>query len=142
MLVDTMCALFILAMATLAMFAAMPVAAASQRMSADQAQATYMASKYIEQLQFLKTTDLNVTTLSSLNLIDANQTTLPYSFANVPLDNGSYYSPSSRLKGAVATINFTPIDAGSVRAVVTIRWRTPRNVNQSITTGTIIGGYK
>jgi len=111
-------------------------------MSADQAQATYMATKYIAQLQFLKTTDLNAATLSSLNLIDADQTTAPYSFANVPLDNGSYYSPSARLKSAVATVNFTNIDSGAVRCDVVIQWRTPRNVVQQVATGTIIGGYK
>lgn len=142
LLIDVMCALFILAMGTLAIFSTMPASQASQRMATDQAAATYMASKYIEQLQILRTSQLSAATLSNLNLIDAGQTGPPYSFAHVPLDDGSYYSPATRLKDAVATVNFTNIDAGSVRCDVFIQWRTPHNVLQTLSTGTIIGGYK
>lgn len=142
MLIDALCALFILSMAATALYSVMPEARASDIMAADQAKATFIANRYIEQLQLLKTTDLTATTLSQMNLIDTGQAALPYSFTNIPLDDGSYYSPAKMLKAASATVNFTNIDSASVRADITISWKTPHNVTRTLSTGTIVGGYK
>ncbi len=142
LLIDVMCALFILAMGVLAIFSTLPASKATQIMSADQANATYLSTKYIEQLQFLRTSQLTASTLKNLNLIDADAVSAPYSWANVPLDDGSYYSPAKRLKNAVATVNFTNIDSGAVRCDVVMKWKTPNGIQQTLTTGTIVGGYK
>src|SRR5690242_19387132 len=122
LLVDTLTAIFILSIAALALFSTIPVAGHASKIASDQGKATYIATKYIEQLQTLKTSDLSTSNLTTLNLIDTGQNSAPYSFANVPLDNGSYYSPSKMLKGAEATVNFTSIDAGSVRADIVVKW--------------------
>ncbi|MBS1717057.1 MAG: hypothetical protein JSS72_04930 [Armatimonadetes bacterium] len=141
-MIDALTALFVLCIAAVALFAALPVVQKTGSLSGDQAKATYIATKYIEQLQTLKTSDLTKTNLATLNLIDSGQTSLPYSFKNIPLDDGSYYSPAKMLKGATATLNLTSIDANSVRCDVTISWKSATNHQETLTTGTIIGGYK
>ena len=142
MLLDVLTAVFVLALGALALFAALPVTQRSGKLASDQAKATYMATKYIEQLQVLRTADLTVSNLSTLNLIDANQDALPYSFANVPIDDGSYYSPARTLKNATATVNFTNITAGCVRCDIVMTWKSASGVTETLSTGTIIGGYK
>ena len=143
LLLDTLTALFVLSMGALSLFATLPVASKAGKLASDQGQASYMATKYIEQLQTLKTTDITLNKLTSLNLIDAGQTgSSPYTFTNVPLDNGSYYSPSKVLKGAAATITITNLDSGAVKCDISIQWKSANGIQESLSTGTVVGGYK
>lgn len=142
LLVDALTSLFVLALAAAALFSTLPVARKAGSLASDQAKATYIATKYIEQLQTLKPANLTQSNLATLNLIDDGQTSLPYSFTNIPLDDGSYYSPAKALKNANATVNLTNIDAGSVRCDIQIKWTSANGVQETLNTGTIIGGYK
>ena len=143
LLIDALAGMFVLCIGALALFAAMPVAHKAANLAADQGKATYIATKYIEQMQTLKTSDLTLTKLTTLNVVDAGQTGAPpYNFTHVPLDEGSYYSPATMLKGATATVNFTNLDSGSVRVEVTIRWKSATGHQEQLVSGSIIGGYK
>lgn len=101
-----------------------------------------MCVRLIEQLQLLKASDVEAQTLSALNLIDAGQTEPPYSFSHIPLDEASRYSPSQVLQNGRGTLSVTTLDADSVRLDVTIRWTSSKGKEMSVSSGTIIGGYR
>ena len=137
-----MLSVFVIGMAAAAYFALLPTFKRSQKISEHDSKAALMSQRMIEHLQLLKPNDLNCTTLSQLNLIDANQTAQPYSFCHVPLDEASMYSPSQVLKNATAMMTIEDLDANSKRIKLVMTWKSTSGQTLSMTTGTIIGGYR
>ncbi|HRF59945.1 MAG TPA: hypothetical protein PLH94_08535 [Fimbriimonadaceae bacterium] len=142
LLVDLMFGVFVLAMAATTFFALFPTVHRSQQIAKEEAIAQQMSQRMLEQLQLLKPSDITPGTLSQLNLIDPNQTQPPYSFTNIPLDAGWRFSPAQALRNGTGTLTVTQLDASSVRLAITIGWKSSSGKSSSITTGTILGGYR
>lgn len=141
-LLDAVVGVFILTVATLSYLSLTVVTHRSQVISKDESKAAQMVARLIEQVQLLSTRDLNVTTLKAMNLVDSSSTGSPYSFTNIPLDQGTLYSPSKSLTNGTGTMTLTTLANGSVRVVATVGWTSSSGKAQQLTSGTIIGGYK
>lgn len=141
-ILDVLAGVFVLAMGAAAIFGLIPVVQKSQRAANDENKAVQIANRMIEHLHLLPPRDITVANLKSLNLLDANQTGSPYSFTNVPMDDASQYSPAQVLKNANATLVMTDIGASSKRAIITLAWTSPSGRTRTLTTGTIVGGYR
>lgn len=138
-----MLSVFIIGMAAAAYFGMFPSFKATERLAQEESKANLMAQRMIEHLQLLKPGDLNASALTQLNLIDSGQTTQPFSFAHIPLDEGSMYSPNQVLKNATATMSIEDLDASSKRVVLQMSWKSSvTGKTHSLTTGTILGGYR
>ncbi len=141
MLVDGLIAAFIIALGAVAYYTLMPMYMRAQKTSSEEIRAAQIGQRLCEHLQLLKAGNLNATTLTSLNLIDGGQTSPPYSFTNIPLDDGSYYSPAKALPSGTGTMSFVNLSGNSVMVVLSLSWRAPR-ATRTLTTGTIVGGYR
>ena len=141
MLIDGLFAIGVLAMAAISFLTLLPVIQRTTESSSQQTLAIQMSSRVIEHLQMLKSTDCNAPTLYSLNLIDANQTSSPYTFTNIPLDNGSDYSPAKCLPHGQGLMTFSDLGNGSTMCQIQISWKGTAGT-QTYTTGTVLGGYR
>ena len=141
-MLDAVVGVFILTIATLSYLSLTVVTHRSQVISKDESKAAQMLTRLIEQVQLLSTRDLNVSTLKAMNLVDTNSYASPYSFTNIPLDQGTLYSPSKSLPNGTGTMTVTTLANGSMRVVATINWTSSSGEPQSLTSGTIIGAYK
>ena len=90
----------------------------------------------------LPASEISFATLRGLNLIEDNVGDNGYSFSHIPMDEASIYSPAQVLEGAEATLAIEDIDANSKLATVAISWTTATGRERTITTGTVIGGYR
>lgn len=142
LLIDLLIAVFVLSVASLSFFSLFPTIARSQRIARDETIAQQMSQRLVEQLNLLKPSDITPQVLTGLNLIDSGQTQPPYSFSNIPLDQASRYSPSQALQNGTGSLAVTQLDAQSVRLDVTITWKSSKGKTMSVTTGTILGGYR
>lgn len=145
-MLDVMVAVFVLSIGSMGVFSLIPVAHRSQALASEEAKASHMTTRVLEQLQQLKVSELNPSLLTQLGLIDAGQSQYPangpFSFAQVPLDDATGMSPAKALRGAVATFALTPIQANSVRIDLTLRWTSATGKARLLKTGTVVGGYK
>jgi len=141
-LLDVMLSVLVVGMAAAAYLSMLPTFKRSQKISEQDSKATLMAQRMIEHLQLLKCTDLTCSTLTQLNLIDAGQTSQPYNFCHVPLDEASVYSPNQVLKNATAVMTIEDLDASSKRVKLVMTWKSSSGKTMTHTTGTIIGGYR
>jgi hypothetical protein len=141
-LLDVLVGVFILALIASGIFSLLPAITRSQEMGDDQAKATQLAMRMVEQLQQLKVTELTPQTFAALNLVDAGQAASPYSFKDVALDSSTGYSPAKALRQADARFWVVPIDSGAARIDVQITWKSASGRTVTHKTGTIIGGYK
>ena len=134
--------ILILAFAAVSMYSLFPVVQRSHAIAEQEQKATQIATKMLEHIQLISPANANATTLTAMQLIDPGQTTAPFTFNNVPLDDAARYSPATALKNGTGVLNIETIAGGSVRATVTIGWRSPSGVNSSMTMGTIMGAYR
>lgn len=141
-LLDALIGMFILVVATLSYLSLTVVTHKSQVISKDESRAAQLAGRLIEQVQLLTTRDVNVKTLTALNLVDYGSTGSPYSFTNIPLDEGTRYSPARVLTQGKGVLTVTKLANDSLRVVATISWKSKTGVSKSYTTGTIIGSYR
>lgn len=139
---DVLVGSFILALGAAAFFSMMPVVSRSEHLAREESVATQIAQRMVEHVQLLKTSDLNATTLTSLNLIESGQTASPYSFSQSPLDQGSDYSASTALKNGQGVLSVEDIGTNSKKVTVTVTWTSASGKTRSITTGTVVGGYR
>ena len=137
-----MVGIFILVIATLSYLSLTVVTHKSQVISKDESKAAQLAGRLIEQMQLLTTRDINVQTLTALNLVDNFSTGSPYSFTNIPLDDGTQYSPAKALTQGKGVMTVTKLANDSYRIVATISWRSKTGVTKSYTTGPIVGSYR
>lgn len=141
-LLDGLLAVLMIGMGAAAFFGLFPSFTHSQINSSDEGKANQMAQRMIEHLQLLKPADLNASTLSTINLIDDDQTESPFTFSEIPLDEATGYSPSRAMKNGQGEMEIEDLDANSKMVKITISWTTPKGKTRSFTTGTILGGYR
>lgn len=142
-LLDSLIGLFILGMGAVAYFGLLPVVHRSSEISRQESRAAQIAARVIEQLGMLKPAEVNSSTLKQLNLIDGSSTEeQPWTFSNIPLDDGTSYSPAKVLRNGRGSIWMSSIANGSVLVTLEITWDSPSGASRSYRTGTIIGGYR
>lgn len=140
--IDALTAVFVTALGAAAFFSLMPVVDRSQRIGREESIALQLSNRMIEQLQLLKPSDIQPSTLSQLSLIDAGQSSAPYSFTNIPLDEASQYSPAQALPNGAGSLNVVNLPNSSVALEVTLSWRSSSGRTRTIQTGTILGGFR
>lgn len=139
---DAMLGVFVLTIAVLSYLSLTVVTHKSQVISKDDSKASQMIARLLEQVQLLTTRDLNVSTLKGMNLIDTNSYESPYSFTNIPLDQGTMYSPSMALTDGTGKMTVQTLANGSMRVIATISWLSTTGAKKTFTSGTIIGSYR
>lgn len=142
LLMDVMIGIFMLVLATVALMSLFPVAMRGEKMSSDESKAVQMTTRLIEHIQMLGVDDINGETLSSLNLIDAGQNELPYSFTHVPLDHASMYSPAQVLHEANGELMITDLADGSKKVDVQLDYTSKSGKVRTVKTGIIIGAFR
>ncbi len=141
-LLDVMVGMFVLSLSAMAVFALIPTAHRAQAIASEEAKASNMAMRMLEQLQQLKVSELNPSILNQLGFVDTGQAASPYAFTNVPLDDATGMSPAKALRNGTGEFGLTPIAANSVRIDLEIRWRSASGRDRVLRTGTVIGGYR
>src|SRR5687768_9257384 len=96
-LIDALIGASILVLGAIAFYSLVPVSTRSQVLAQQETTAVQIGNRMVEHLLLLKPSALNAATLHGLNLIDSGQTTSPYIFTNLPLDDGWDYSPAKVL---------------------------------------------
>jgi len=140
--IDALTAVFVTALGAAAFFSLIPVVDKSQKIGRQESIANQLCNRMIEQLQLLKPSDVQAATLTQLNLIDSGQTSPPYSFTNIPLDEASRYSPAQALPNGTGSLDVVSLPHGSVEARVTITWRSASGRTRTLQTGTVLGGFR
>lgn len=141
-IVDALAAVFVFAVAAVGVYSLIPVVSKSSRMGRDETLAVQMVTRLIEHMQLLPARDVTPDKLRSLNLIDADDDTSPYSFARIPLDEASRYSPAQALRNARAEIWIEDAAANSKIVRVELAYQTANGRTETIRTGTVVGGYR
>lgn len=139
---DTMVGVLVFGLGAAAFYTLMPVLSKGESISKYESVATQVAGRLIEHIQTMRPEDVTAANLERLNLIDPGQTKSPFSFTHIPLDEASRYSPNQALPNGRGVLTVTDGESGSVVLGVMITWRSPSGRNQSIQTGTVIGGYR
>ncbi|MEA2553619.1 MAG: hypothetical protein QOJ65_1795 [Fimbriimonadaceae bacterium] len=137
-----MIGLIILSMGAASFYSFFPVMSKTHQIGDSEQKATQIATKMLEHVQLLSPSKLDATTLSGMLLIDPNQVTPPFTFTHIPLDNGTDYSPATALKNGTGTLNIQDLNYGSKLVTVTVTWSMANGQTKSLSTGTIIGGYR
>lgn len=137
-----MIALTLLAMGAAAFYSLFPMLAKSHHISDSEQQGTQIATKMVERLQLLGPSKLDRTNLSGMLLIDNNSMASPYTFNNCPIDDSTNYSPARALKNGKGTLTVSDVGYNSKMAVVTVTWKSVTGKTESVTMGTILGGYR
>ena len=142
--VDALMAIFVVSLGAAAFMSFMPASDKAQRIAREDAVASQLCNRFLEQLRLLKPKDINFTTLSGLNLVDSysqpGQST--YSFTNIPLDEASRYSPAQLLKGGTGTLTVVDLDNNAKELRVLMTWTSSSGKQRSIRSGTVLGGYR
>ena len=140
-LLDGLIAAIFLTLGALAFYSLLPVTSKAQVLAQQHTVAVQIGNRMVEHLLLLKPSNLNPTALGNLGLIDAGQSTSPYTFTNLALDDGWDYSPAKVLPQGTGQLTITNVAGGSRRVRLVISWVGPGGA-QSYTTGTILGGYR
>lgn len=141
-MIDALIALIILSLAAVSFFSYFPVLQKTHELSEEEAKATQMAQKMCEHMQLFTPQTLSASTLTAAGLIDTGQTTSPYSFSNIPLDDTAKYSPSEALRNGTGSLEISDLSDNSKRVKVTITWTSETGKAKSVVMGTIIGGWR
>jgi hypothetical protein len=141
-LLDALVGIFVLTIATLSYLSLTVTTHRSHAISKDDSKAAQMAGRLIEQIQLLKVRDLNVKTLTALNLVDKGSIGSPYYFSNIPLDEGTKYSPAQALVEGRGILFLEELSNKSVRATAFVIWRSSSGRTKLYRTGTIVGIYR
>lgn len=141
-LIDALIGLSILSMGAVAYYGLMPVIARSHEIAQQESKAGQIAARLSEEYGMLKPSEINTSTLAGLHLIDTSQISQPWSFSHIPLDDGTDYSPAKVLRNGSGRITATPIAQNSILITIQVSWTSPTGVARSLTTGTVVGGYR
>jgi len=141
-LIDALIALIILSFAAVSFFSYFPVLHKTHVLGAEEQKATQMANKMCEHINLFTPYNLNASTLTAAGLIDTGQSASPYTFSNIPLDDGTKYSPSEALRNGTGQIEVTDLANNSKAIKVTISWKSETGKNKSVVMGTVIGGWR
>jgi len=129
-MVDAMVALMLLALAGLFFSATFPSAFKAIRQGGETKKAVELAQMKIEQVKTLNYESIGYTNLVAANLIDAEQSTSPYSFTSV--DN-----LTSSLASATGTLTVTDNGSGTKHITVVVGWDSG-GVNHNVTLNTYV----
>jgi hypothetical protein len=140
--IDALTAVFVTALGAAAFFSLVPVVDRSQRIGRQESIAIQLSNRMIEQLQLLKPGDVTPAVLGQLNLIDSGQSSPPYTFTNIPLDEASRYSPAQALPNGTGLLNVVQLPHNSVEVRVQISWQSSSGRQRTIQTGTVLGGFR
>ncbi len=140
--IDALTAVFVTALSAAAFFSLVPTVDRAQRVAREESIATHLMNRMIEQIQLLKPSDVNPATLSQLNLIDAGQSSTPYSFTNIPLDDASRYSPRTALPSGTGSLSITPQPYNSTEVRVRISWLSSSGRSRTLQSGVYLGGFR
>ncbi len=138
---DGLIASALLVMGSLAYFALVPVTLRSQIISQEQTTAVQIGNRLIEHLLLLKPSTLTATNLSALSLIDSGASASPFSFTNLPLDDGWVMSPAKALPAGQGLMTITDVGDNTKLIQLDISWMGPSG-RMTHTTGTALGGYR
>ncbi len=141
-LIDCVIAIFILGMGAVCYYGLLPVVMRSHQIASQESKAGQIATRVAEQYAMLKPSNINVDTLTKLNLIDTGQNAQPWTFTHLPIDDGTDYSPAKVLNNGVGQITTSNIANGSVLITITLTWNSPTGKARSLTTGAVVGGYR
>jgi hypothetical protein len=141
-LVDVVIGMFFLVLTGVSLMSLFPVIKRGEQISTERTKAVQMCNRILEHVQMLGAKDITYNNLLSLNLIDDTSQSQPYSFTHVPLDEASRYSPAQALRNADARISFTGLSGGSVQVNVVLNYTTDSGHQESVRTGTVVGGYR
>lgn len=140
-MLDSLIACMVLGMGAVGLYTMLPGIKQSQVRAAQEMRATQMANRFIEHIQLLKPANLTAPTLQQLSLIDPGQSSSPFTFTNIPLDDASGYSPAQALPDGRGFMTVSALGSGSQLVTVEIRWRS--NAGERVyRTGTVVGGYR
>ncbi len=140
--IDALTAVFVTALGAAAYFSLVPVVDKAQHVAREESVATQLANRMIEQLQLLKPSDITASTLSQLNLIDQGQTSPPYTFSTIPLDQASRYSPREALPNGTGTLEVVSLANNTLELHVQIGWRSSSGRTRTLQSGLILGGFR
>lgn len=137
-------ATFIVSMGAAAYMSLVPVTDRAQRLAREDALASQLCNRFIEQLRLLKPKDVNNSTLTQLNLVDPNSepSSATYYFSHIPLDEASKYSPAQLLNNAVGTMKLVNLPDNAMEIRVTMTWKSASGKSRLLKTGTVLGGYR
>src|SRR4051812_5720400 len=121
-MVDALIGLFILGMGAVAYYSLLPTVHRGHEIAQQESKAAQIAARITEEVGMLKPSEVTASTLSQLNLIDANQGAEPWSFSNIPLDDGTSYSPAKTLRNGQGLITTTALAQGSILVTVQVNW--------------------
>jgi hypothetical protein len=141
-LVDALVGIFILGMGAVTYLGMLPVVHRGNEVAQQDSKVGQIAARVTEEFGMLKPSEITASTLAQLNLIDPGQNAQPWTFSHIPLDDGTSYSPAKALKNGVGTVTTSNLANGSILVSVTIAWTSPTGHARSLTTGTIVGGYR
>ncbi|MBS1723093.1 MAG: hypothetical protein JSS66_09100 [Armatimonadetes bacterium] len=131
----------VLTLGALTVYQFVPTVSHSQAYASQRTRAVQFATRMVENLQMLSAANLNASTLTQLQLVDAGQSGTVLSFSHIPLDESTRYSPSTALPKGTGTLTLKNLSSGAVGAQVVITWKSPYGT-RSYTTGTVVGGYR
>lgn len=142
--IDALMATFIVSLGAAAFMSLVPVTDRAQRLAREDALASQLCNRFIEQLRLLKPKDINASTLTQLNLVDANSepASATYYFSHIPLDDASKYSPAELLRNAVGTMKIYDLPDNAKELRVSMTWTSSSGKTRSIKTGTVLGGFR
>ena len=137
-----MIGLTLLSMGAVSFYSVFPVLTKAHKIGDSQQKATLIATKMLEHLQLQSPNKLDATSLYAAQLIDAGQTSAPYTFSSIPLEDSTDYSPAKALKNGTGTITINNLQWGSKQVVVTVNWKSASGKSSTVTMGTILGAYR
>lgn len=142
MLLDAIVGIFFLLTSALAFAALFPVVKKSEIVSKEESKAVQMTSRLLEHIQMLPARDINVQSLTALNLLDPGQSNQPWSFTNIPLDDASRYSPAQVLDEAEGLLTVVDLPGGAKKVLVTLEYKSDTGQTKTIKTGTVVGSFR
>jgi len=140
--VDALMAIFVVSLGAAAFMSFTPVTDRAQRLAREDAIATQLCNRFIEQIRLLKPKDITASTLSQLNLVHSVTSPGVYSFSNIPLDEASRYSPAQLLRNGTGTLVVVDMPDNAKRLEVTMTWTSASGKSRTLQTGTVLGGYR
>lgn len=140
--IDALMAIFVVSLGATAFMSFTPVTDRAQRIAREDAIASQLCNRFIEQMRLLKPKDVTQSTLTQLNLVNSMTSPGVYSFSNIPLDEASRYSPAQLLNNGTGTLEVVNLADNAKELRVTMTWRSTSGRARTLRSGTVLGGYR
>lgn len=140
--IEVLLGIFVMSLAAAAFYKLYPVLVRSERLAREESIAGQLSNRYIEHIQLLRPAELTASNLTQLQLIDTGQSSSPYSFSSIPLDQASGYSPARMLRNGTGVMTVTDVAGGSKLVRVTLSWTSASGKSRTFVTGTVLGNFR